>query len=348
VTVRPASPAHTAAAGPAEWAKTGRPLPEPELLRPALDPALPPYVPGRRVGGILRGTATDVLPFLVERWIGAFRERQPDARIEVSPPYGGSPGAKRLIAGEADFSLQSRELKPDDLRALMDTFGYAPLVVPISGGSWRHRGFLDALTVIVHQDNPLERLGYAQLDRIFSMTRARGGEAITTWGQLGLDAAWAGRPISAWSPRPWNGYEEFFRQRVLSWDGTRGEWRDDLNFVDLVIPVAENVARDPAAIGITGMAFLADGVRSLAIAEAAEGPYIAPSQEEVARGRYPLSRVFYLVANKRPARELDPLLGELIAFLLSREGQAEVLAHGIFMPLRADALSRSRALVNAA
>jgi len=333
--------------GPALWAKTGRPLPEPELLRPTLDPALPAYVPSGRMRGHLRGTATDVLPFLVERWAGAFRRHHPDVTIDVPPPYGGSPGAKRLTGGDADFSLQSRELKPSDLEAFTRTFGYGPLLVPISGGSWRHYGFLDALTVVVHRDNPLARITYAEIDAIFSRTRFRGHVPIRTWAELGLAGTRGAAPVNAWAPKPWNGYEEFVRQRVLSVGDRRGEWRDDIGFADLVIPIAGHVAADPNAIGYTGMAFLNDGVRSIAIAERDEGPFVPPSQEDVAAGRYPLSRVFYIVANRAPGSALDPLLLEFMRFILSREGQREIVDHGVFNPLRADQLRASRTLIDA-
>jgi phosphate transport system substrate-binding protein len=131
----------------------------------------------------------------------------------------------------------------------------------------------------------------------------------------------------------------------LSLGPLRGEWRDDLNFTDLVIPIAGSVAADPGAIGYTGMAFLNEGVKSLAIAEGDEGPFRSPTQDEVARGTYPLRRVFYLVANRAPGQPLDARVAELVGFILSREGQREVIEHGTFDPLRSDAHHRSLALL---
>ncbi|HEX9496319.1 MAG TPA: phosphate ABC transporter substrate-binding protein, PhoT family, partial [Candidatus Limnocylindria bacterium] len=85
---------------------------------------------------------------------------------------------------------------------------------------------------------------------------------------------------------------------------------------------------------------------SLAIAEADGGPFLPPGQAEVASGRYPLSRVFYIVVDKVPGRPLDPLLVEWMRFILSRDGQRQVVEHGIFDPLRAEALRRSLALLD--
>jgi len=340
------TPTPAAESGPKEWAVSGRPLPAPELLRPALDPDLPAYQPRTRVEGTIRGTCTDVLPFLVSRWAASFARFHPKARLEVPPPYGGGPGAKRLIERDADFSLQSRELRPVDLEAFRVAFGHDPLLIPVGAGSWRHHGFLDALTVIVHESNPLARISYRQLDALLSRTRHRGGAPIRTWDQLGLGGEWRGSPIKAWVPKPWNGYEEFVRQRVLSVGSARGEWREDLSFADLVMPIAGHVATDPLSLGYTGMAFLADGVRSVAIAEQDEGPFLAPTQVDVARGAYPLSRVFYLVAERAPGAALNAAVAELARFILSREGQRDVLEHGVFDPLRADAVRRSLALLD--
>ena len=49
--------------------QTGRTLPEPELLSPRLDPALPHYVPARNIKytASFKVGSSDVLPGLVER-----------------------------------------------------------------------------------------------------------------------------------------------------------------------------------------------------------------------------------------------------------------------------------------
>jgi phosphate transport system substrate-binding protein len=61
-----------------------------------------------------------------------------------------------------DFVFVSRELKPDDIDAFKAKFGYEPLSVPISGGSYRYFGLLDAVAFFVHMDNPLEKIIYDQ------------------------------------------------------------------------------------------------------------------------------------------------------------------------------------------
>lgn len=325
----------------------GRALPTPEALQPTLDPALPDYVgkPAGSLKGHYKAAASDVLPGQVKLWIRAFEQRYPGVKIDLVPPYAGSLGAVELAKQTLDFVFVSRELRPDDIKAFHARFGYDPLSVPISGGSYRHYGFLDAVGVIVNRDNPLDKITTAQLDAILSTTRVHGGPAITTWGQLGLKGAWADKPIHVYAIKPWNGFEEFVRQRILSEPGKRGEWRSDLNFAEVVFPIAGEVAKDSDAIGYTGMAYVDAPVKTLAIGQTAAGPFYPPSYEAVATAKYPLSRLIYFNVNKAPGKPLPPAIEEFLKFVLSRQGQALVLKEGVFIPLREFQAKASREML---
>jgi len=335
------------AADTANFQKFGRPLPAPELLQPTLDPELPAYTPHapRDLSGHLEGAASDVLANLAQRWIAAFKAYYPNITVVVPPPYSGKVGAKELVSGKVDFALVSRELVPSDVTAFQAKFGRPPLSIPIMGGTYRDFGFLDAVGFFVQKDNPLTQLTFTQLDALLSTTRYRGGEPIRTWGQLGLTGAWADRPIHVWAVKPWNGFEEFVRERVLSPDSRRGEWRTDLNFAETVFPIAPHVAADPEAIGYAGLAYLNDGVKLLALAKDDHSPFYPPSYEEVARARYLLSRLVYCNVNRGPGHPLSPALDEFIHFILSREGQQVVLQQAVFLPLRASQVAHSLELV---
>jgi phosphate transport system substrate-binding protein len=199
---------------------------------------------------------------------------------------------------------------------------------------------------VVHKDNPLEQISFQQIDAIFSSTRHRGGPALSTWGQLGITADdWANQPVHAYGIKPWNGFEEFVRQRVLSSGGKRGEWGSQVHLDPVVFPIAARVAEDRNAIGYTGLAYVDAGVRVLALAPEQGGPAYAPSYESVARADYPLSRLIYFNTNAAPDRPLDPAIAELLRFILSREGQQIVLQHRIFLPLRESQAAASRALL---
>ncbi len=340
-------PAKPSAAETELWKMQGRALPVPEAQQPVLDPALPPYVPRRDIelSGHLKGAASDVLAALAKQWIAAFQHHYPKVTLDLPPPYAGSLGALELIKGDLQFVLVSRELKPSDVSGFAAKFGYPPLSAPVSGGTYRHFGFLDAIGFLVHADNPLKQLTFDQIDAIYSSTHHRGGPAITTWGQLGLTGEWADKPIHVWGIKPWNGFEEFIRQRALSVGDRRGEWRADLNFTETVFPVSPAVAADRYALGYAGLAYIGDGVKLLALASGKDAPAVAPDIDEVYRAKYPLCRLVFFNTNKRPGQPLEPVLAEFLKFILSREGQQIILDQAVFVPLRSEQAAASRQLL---
>lgn len=331
-----------------EGKRIGRALPAPEILQPTLDSQLPAYVPkkGLAMTGTFKGSASDVMVVLAQKWIEKFKTYYPNAQISINPPYAGSLGAVELAKDNLDFVFVSRELRPDDVKQFKARFDYEPLSVPISGGSWRHFGALDAVTFFVNRDNPLEQITYQQIDQIYSSTHLRGGAPALTWGDLGLTGEWASKPIKKFALRPWNGFEEFVRQRVLSADGKRGEWREDLTFEKLVFPMAKDVAADAGAIGYSGVAYLDAPVKVIPVVEHAGDVPQAPTYENVARATYPLSRLTFFNTNKAPNKPLPPVLEEFLRFVLSRDGQQVVLDQARYMPLRAGQADAARAMLD--
>ncbi len=326
----------------------GRTLPVPELLQPTLDPALPAFqpTPGLKINRSYRAGSSDVLPGLVNAWVEEFRKYQPGFSLEIDKPMAGSLGALELIKGNLDLVFVSRELKPTDVSGFREKFGHDPFSVPISGGSWRHFGFLDSIAFMVHPDNPLAKLDFKQIDAAFSATRHRGGKPVRTWGDLGLTGKWAAKPVHLYGIKPWNGFEEFVRQRVLSADGKRGEWQDGITMDATFFAVARRVAADPYALGYTGLSAVDSEVKFVPIS-VSDGPGVSPGYEEVASARYPLARLIYFNTNAAPAKPLDPELREFLRFILSREGQAVILRQGIYLPLRANQLADSQTYIAA-
>lgn len=329
--------------------QSGRPLPAPELLRPSLDPTLTHYTPtpGLAIRASFRAGSSDILPTLVDAWVKAFQVYHPGFQLEIDRPMAGSLGALELIKGNLDLVFVSRELKPTDISGFRDKFGYDPFSVPVSGGSWRHFGFLDAIGIMVHPSNPAKELTFAQLDAAFSSTRHRGGKQVETWGDLGLGGEWAKRPVHLYGIAPWNGFEEFVRQRVLSTGGKRGEWNEHATFDPTFFNVARRVANDPNALGYTGLSAIDSEVKIVPVKVSQEVPAVSPTYENVASAAYPLSRVIYLNTNPRSAAAANPAMSEFLRFILSAEGQAVVQQHGIYLPLREFQVEASRGLVSA-
>jgi len=312
----------------------GRALPAPEVLQPALDPGLEGFRPrhGRDFGGTLRLMCSDVLPGVVRSWMASFTKIYPKVKFVLGPPYEGGDAAKALLEGRVDIAFISRELKPTDVASFRAKYGYAPTSVPVSGGSWRQFGFLDAVVVIVNNSNPVDHLTFDQLDAVFSRSHLRGGQPAVTWGQLGASGAWADKSVHVYALQPWGGYEEFVRERVLDAGRKRGDWRTDAHFDKLVFPIAARVAADPEGIGLTGLAFLDAPVKVLAVGQGAD--VVSPTYTNVALAKYPLSRLAYGNVNRQPGKPLPPLVREFLRLILSREGQRDVRSEGILLPLR--------------
>ncbi len=329
-----------------EGRKSGRKLPAPEVLQPTLDPGLPAYQPrNEKLTGTFKGGASDVMVVLVQKWFDKFKRYHPNVSLSIAPPYAGSLGAVELVKENLDFVFVSRELRPDDIQAFRAKFGYAPFSVPVSGGSYRHFGALDAVAFFVNKENPIEVLTFDQIDAIYSTTHHRGGKPIRKWGELGLTGEWAEKPINPYGIKPWNGFEEFVRQRVLSKADKRGEWREEIAFEKVVFPMAKNVAKDRYSIGYSGLAYLDQGVRVLPlVANPGDAPQ-APIYENIAVATYPLCRLTFFNVNKAPGKALHPALDEFLRFILSREGQQIVLDHAIYIPLRTNQVQTSRSLL---
>ncbi|HKI75148.1 MAG TPA: substrate-binding domain-containing protein, partial [Pseudomonadales bacterium] len=164
----------------------GRRAPAPEFLQPPLDSGLPMFTPQlpRDTTASFVGGASDILPQLVGAWIDAFNQYYPNVRIEIGKPYAGSLGMLNVIKGTYDFVFVSRELKPTDVTSFHARYGYDPLSIPVSGATWRHYGFLDAIGVFVNVSNPVNGLTLKQIDGIFSRSRLRGSKPLRTWGDV--------------------------------------------------------------------------------------------------------------------------------------------------------------------
>jgi phosphate transport system substrate-binding protein len=99
------------------------------------------------------------------------------------------------------------------------------------------------------------------------------------------------------------------------------------------------VANDRYAIGFNLMRVVEKEpkVKALAIATAEPGPYVQPTKESMYRRTYPLSNAVYIYINRPPGQPLTPRLKEFLTYILSREGQQEVVNDGMYLPLNPQA-----------
>ena len=221
--------------------------------------------------------------------------------------------------------------------------------------------------------NILTRLTLQQLDGIFGAERSAGmrgfqwtpsdgrgaQEDIRTWGQLGLKGEWAHKPIQTYGHAP-SGTTRFFQWKVMKggdkWnpnyreyvesgskmiaDEDRAEQRVGLQHM-----LRNELAHDRYGIAWTVMpqAKGVAGIKPVALAAHAGGPYIAASTASLQDRSYPLVRNIYIYLNRAPGRPLDPKLREFLRYALSREGQEAVVRNAGYLPLTRQVAREQRA-----
>jgi phosphate transport system substrate-binding protein len=158
---------------------------------------------------------------------------------------------------------------------------------------------------------------------------------VSTWGDVGVTGDWASKPVHPWGLIRPNGIAHFLQMRVLG----GGEWksgieeRTTVGSLAALDAITQGVAKDPYAIGYAGFGNVTPGTKTVALAKDASGPFFKGTFQEVVEQRYPLSRVVYIYVNQPPGKPLDPKVREFLRFVLSAQGQNDILKEGIFLPL---------------
>lgn len=297
----------------------------------SIDEDLPRYQKVAGVSGNLSSVGSDTLANLMTLWAEQFKRYYPNVNTQIQAA-GSSTAPPALTEGTANIGPMSRLMRDQEIEAFEARHGYPPTLVAVA---------IDALSVFVHKDNPLEGLTIDQLDRIFSTTRnCSGGAPIERWGQLGLTGSWAQRELQLYGRNSVSGTYGHFKERALC----RGDFRDTVNEQPGSASVVQSVSTSLNGIGYSGMGYSTSSVRAVPIATAEGRPFIEASMDEAIAGRYPMSRFLYLYVNKAPDQPLPPLVREFLAMVLSYEGQAIVVRDG-YVPFPANVAERERARV---
>ncbi|MES2289857.1 MAG: substrate-binding domain-containing protein [Pseudomonadota bacterium] len=327
---------------------------------------LPEYKPSAPMTGTIRQWGSNYLAdsSLEKRFEDAFRKYHPQVKFEnnLSSTFIAMAG---LYTGKADLAPMGRRPTWDELQSYQRVFGTLPVEVAMATGSFDVSGWTFALVPFVHKDNPLSKLTIEQLDGIFGAQRdggwdrnnwnekaARGPEKnIRTWGQLGLKGEWANKPIRVLAYNLNFHFPRDFAEKVMGggykWNETLTEYsnkvRTDGNpndFGKLWVAgdqMMDDLGKDKYAITYTSMLYVnKPGVKTVPLAKTAAGPFVAPTLESVQDRSYPLVREVYFYANRAPGKKLDPLVAEYLRFVVSREGQAAVMADGKYLPMTPD------------
>lgn len=295
----------------------------------AVDAALPNYTPASGVSGNFSSVGSDTLNNLMTLWAEQFKKFYPNVNIQIQGA-GSSTAPPALTEGTANFGPMSRPMKDQEIQAFEQKYGYKPTGIGVA---------IDALAVFVNKDNPIKGLSIPQVDAIFSATRKCGAaKDATRWSDVGLGGDLASKPMQLYGRNSVSGTYGYFKEAALC----KGDFKTGVNEQPGSASVVQSIATGLDAIGYSGIGYKTSGVRALPLAKKEGEAFVEATPENATNGKYPLSRVLFVYANKAPNKPLSPMEREFFKMVLSKQGQ-EVVEKDGYVPLPATVAAKFRA-----
>ncbi|MBV8902806.1 MAG: substrate-binding domain-containing protein [Acidobacteriia bacterium] len=321
---------------------------------------LPEYKPQQQVSGKIRIWGLNYLTDgnLAKYWEEAFCKFHPGVKIEWFTPTA-LVAVAGLYTGQADLGA-SRHITFDELLTFQRIFGCNPVEISMVTGSYDVPGWAPGTTIVVNKENPLTKINFNQLDGIFGAERgggwkgtawddsvARGPERnIRTWGRLGLTGDWVDKPINVYG-RPLRYHQQLQIERVVfrggdKWNERLREYAHDESPTGAMSlstqSLLEDLSKDRYGMAYSNLGYPAAAkVKPVAVAEKHEGPYVEMTIETLQDRTYPLFNEEYFYVNRKPGQPVEPKVSEFLRYVLSRQGQEQVMRDGKFLPLTAQA-----------
>ncbi len=251
---------------------------------------------------------SDTMVNLALAWAEKYQSLHPEQPISVTGGGSGT-GITALANGAVDIANASRAIKPEEIQA-MRANGIDPVEFVVAR---------DAIAIIIHPDNPVERLTLQQISAIYS------GQ-INNWSEVGGED----RPIVRLSRETNSGTHVYFLEEVL-----RLGQKDNKTLFSpdtLLLPSSEGITAEvrdnPNAIGYDGLGYVTPEVKVVAVAAHPGAEYYYPSVETVNNHTYPIARDLYMYTAGEPQGAVKAYL----EWILSSEAQAIVVELG-FVPI---------------
>lgn len=302
--------------------------------------------------GVLRISGTELTQHLIHLWEDAFLKRNPNIRFG---DYFVPSGFAGLATGTADICVIGHAAWRSDLESFEEVFGYPPLEIMFAtGGFDKRKGNAPGVVIFVNRENPISGLTVKQIDGIFGAERSGGwkgtkwsrdgargaADDIRTWGQLGLKGEWSDQPIHVYGlDHTLSNWSDLI-QRVAfkggdKWNPEMKEFVRGGTEVPADVQIVNAVGQDRYGIGFNFMRVVEKNpaVKAVALSAGKGKPYIEPTKETMYRRTYPLSNAVYIYINRAPGKQISTRVKEFLTYILSREGQQDVVSDGMFIPL---------------
>ena len=284
----------------------------------AVDKDMPEYTKVSGISGNFSSVGSDTLANMMTFWAEEYKRFYPNVNIQIQAA-GSSTAPPALTEGTANFGPMSRRMKSKEIEAFEKRYGYKPTEVRVA---------IDALAVFVHKDNPIKGLRIDQVDAIFSSTRKCGADAqVNRWSEVGLEGDWAAKDIQLYGRNSVSGTYGYFKKKALC----KGDFRNNVNEQPGSASVVQSISSSVNAIGYSGIGYKTSGVRTVPLSKKGDN-FVDATLENVATGKYPLSRFLYVYVNKHPNKPRSPIDAEVLKMVLSVDGQKIVEKDG-YVPL---------------
>lgn len=289
---------------------------------------LDPYTPQQEVEGEVFFLGSQTLQQVAAIWSDSFRELHPKVTLNID--CQGSETAlpaipnQRLLIG-----LMSRPLTSQEHADLEQKRGCRIAELTICH---------DAMGIIVHQSNPVQ--GFTDSADSAILKKIGGTGIASKWAELNVADPLGSQAVNILGPKKTSGTRRYLEDRLLGAEAGNRAVAEYATRDQMI----QAVSQDPASISVVSLSHGEPGdVRVVPVA-GADGVLISPSEANLVSRRYPLIRPLYLVVAIKGERLEDPLMRELLSYILSRAGQEDVIKDG-FLPLtRAEVVAQEEKL----
>ena len=213
--------------------------------------------------------------------------------VTVSVTGGGSGvGIAALVEGTTDIAQSSRKIKFSE-KGKMQEGGKVAKEVIIA---------YDAVAIIIHPDNKVNKLTREQLEGIFT-------GKIKNWKEVGG----ADEKITPYSRETSSGTYEFFKESVLK----NKNYMAGILSMPATGAIVQSVSQTKGAIGYIGLAYVNNTVQAVKVSYDGGKNFVEPTVANAKNKTYPIVRPLYYYYEVKSEKVVKPF----IDFVLSPAGQ---------------------------
>lgn len=259
---------------------------DPDKLLPGVDPS-------KATGAIITSGSSTVFP-LSEAVTELFAKEGFQGQVSIDS-IGSGGGFERFGKGEIDVANASRAIKAAEAAKAKAAYGSDPITLRVG---------TDALAVCVSSKNKFVKdVTKAELAKVFS-------DAVY-WSDV--RSAWPKKEIKRYTPGTDSGTFDYFVEEVLGKKKELLLGAKNLQMSEDDNVLVQGIEGSEYAIGFFGFAYYVENKAKLA-ALAVEG--IAPGQDAVDSGKYPLARPLYMYVTAKTLND-KPQVAAYVAFYLA-------------------------------